>query len=92
MAWKYFEFIKHQGKPSKHLETSKYVVCGEVSAESHLKFLNRRDEDQGVFWSKQKTSRRGPPLLGVKASSSFGSRRGGRGVNPPFDQQNETLA
>jgi hypothetical protein len=49
MAWKYFEFIKHQRKPSKHLETSKYVVCGEVSAESHLKFLNRRDQDQGVL-------------------------------------------
>ena len=78
MARKYFEFIKNQSKPLKYLETSEYVVAGEVSAEAHFKFLNRRDEDQRVFWSKQETSRRGPSLIESKnASLPLGPTRGG---------------
>ena len=75
MALKYFEFIKRQ--PRKYLETSNYVVCGEKSAESHLQFLNQHTEDQRIFWSKQETARRGPPLLESKnASSHLGPTRG----------------
>jgi hypothetical protein len=70
MALKYFEFIKRQSKPRKYLETSEYVVTGEVSSDFHLKFLNQRDDDQGFFWSKQETSRRGPSLLESKNPSS----------------------
>jgi hypothetical protein len=66
MARKYFEFIKRQSKPRKYLETSKYVVCGEKSAESHLQFLNQHNEDRRIFWSKQETSRRGPSLIESK--------------------------
>ena len=69
----YFEFSKRQSKPRKYLETSAYVVAGEVSSEAHLKFLNQRDEDQGVYWTKQETSRRGPSLLESK-NEIFASR------------------